>query len=298
VSKEKTLIVIAGPTASGKTDLSLLIAKHYNTCILSADSRQFYKEMKIGTASPSAEVLSEIPHYFIGHLSIHDNYNVSSFETEALTVLDECFQTKDVVVACGGSGLYLDALCYGIDELPDPDPELRNTLNHRYEKEGLSSMLNLLRELDPEYYEIVDKKNPQRILRALEVCLQTNKSYTSQRTRTPKKRNFNIQKYCLSLPRNVLNERINQRTEEMMEAGLLAEAQSLYPYRHLNALKTVGYKELFDFMDKKCSLEESVEKIKTHTRRYAKRQITWFKRDSSYQWASPEEIHLELTRKI
>ncbi len=298
MAKEKTLIVIAGPTASGKTDLSLLIAKHFNTCIVSADSRQFYKEMIIGTAMPSAEVLSEIPHFFIGHLSIHDNYNVSSFETEALTVLDECFRTKDVVVACGGSGLYLDALCYGIDELPDPNPELRNSLTLRYEKEGLIPLLNLLQELDPAYYKIVDKKNPHRILRALEVCLQTGKSYTSQRTRTPKKRNFNIQKYCLSLPRNVLNERINQRTDEMMKAGLLAEAQSLYPYRHVNALKTVGYKELFDFMDKKCTLEESVEKIKTHTRRYAKRQITWFKRDSSYQWANPEEIHLELTRKI
>lgn len=296
--KDKTLIVIAGPTASGKTDLSLLIAKHFNTYILSADSRQFYKEMKIGTASPSAEVLNEIPHFFIGHLSIHDNYNVSTFETEALTVLNECFRSKDVVVACGGSGLYLDALCYGIDELPNPDLDLRNSLNYRYEKEGLLPLLNLLQELDPAYYKIIDKKNPQRILRALEVCLQTGKSYTSQRTSTPKNRDFNIQKYCLSLPRNVLNERINQRTDKMMEKGLLAEAQKLYPYRHLNALKTVGYKELFDFIDKKCSLEESVEKIKTHTRRYAKRQITWFKRDSSYQWANPEEILLELTRKI
>lgn len=292
MSKEKTLIVIAGPTASGKTDLSLLLAQHYNTCILSADSRQCYREMKIGTAMPSEEELQKIPHHFIGHLSIHDSYNVYKFETDALKVLDDCFLTKDTVIACGGSGLYLDALCYGIDELPDPNPALRKELSQDLKTKGIDSLLQQLKKLDPAYYEIVDQKNPQRILRALEVCLQTGKPYSSLRTQTQKKRPFNIIKYCISMPRELLNERINLRTDKMMENGLLAEAEALYPFRHLNALKTVGYAELFDYMDGKCTLEQSITNIKTHTRRYAKRQTTWFKRDKSYQWASSEEICL------
>jgi tRNA dimethylallyltransferase len=289
-TKDKTLLVIAGPTAVGKTALSIELAKILDTCILSADSRQFYKELKIGTATPSQKELSEVQHYFMGHLSIHDYYNVSMYENQALEILHEKFKHHDTVIACGGSGLYIDTLCHGIDNLPDPDPTLRKHLNSLYLQGDINILLNQLKELDPEYYLIVDKNNPKRIMRALEVCLQTNQTYTSMRKSQEKLRDFHMLKYCLTLPREILYQRINERTDQMMVSGLLEEAKALYDYRHLNALNTVGYKELFDFFDGKYSLDESIEKIKTHTRRYAKRQITWFKRDESYQAISPQEL--------
>lgn len=289
-AKEKTLIVIAGPTAVGKTALSIEWAKKLNTCILSADSRQFYKEMKIGTAAPSESELKEVKHHFIAHLSIHDYYNVSMYEIQALEILKQAFKTNDYVIVCGGSGLYIDALSYGIDTLPDPDPVLRKQLTELHLKEGTDDLLRQLKELDPEFYEIVDINNPKRILRALEVCIQTNQTYTSLRKNQQKKRDFSIVKYCLSLPRETLYQRINRRTDQMIADGLLDEAKALCPFRHLNALNTVGYKELFGFIDGKYTLEESIEKIKTNTRRYAKRQITWFKRDKTYQSISPQEL--------
>lgn len=289
-AKEKTLIVIAGPTAVGKTALSIEWAKKLNTCILSADSRQFYKEMKIGTAAPNESELKEVKHHFIAHLSIHDYYNVSMYEIQALEILKQAFKTNDYVIVCGGSGLYIDALSYGIDTLPDPDPVLRKQLTELHLKKGTDDLLRQLKELDPEFYEIVDKNNPKRILRALEVCIQTNQTYTSLRKNQQKKREFSIVKYCLSLPRETLYQRINRRTDQMIADGLLDEAKALYPFKHLNALNTVGYKELFDFIDGKYTLEESIEKIKTNTRRYAKRQITWFKRDKTYQSISPQEL--------
>jgi tRNA dimethylallyltransferase len=289
-AKEKTLIVIAGPTAVGKTALSIEWAKKLNTCILSADSRQFYKEMKIGTAAPSESELKEVKHHFIAHLSIHDYYNVSMYEIQALEILKQAFKTNDYVIVCGGSGLYIDAISYGIDTLPDPDPVLRKQLTELHLKEGTDDLLRQLKELDPEFYEIVDINNPKRILRALEVCIQTNQTYTSLRKNQQKKRDFSIVKYCLSLPRETLYQRINRRTDQMIADGLLDEAKALCPFRHLNALNTVGYKELFGFIDGKYTLEESIEKIKTNTRRYAKRQITWFKRDKTYQSISPQEL--------
>jgi tRNA dimethylallyltransferase len=289
-AKEKTLIVIAGPTAVGKTALSIEWAKKLNTCILSADSRQFYKEMKIGTAAPNESELKEVKHHFIAHLSIHDYYNVSMYEIQALEILKQAFKTNDYVIVCGGSGLYIDALSYGIDTLPDPDPVLRKQLTELHLKKGTDDLLRQLKELDPEFYEIVDKNNPKRILRALEVCIQTNQTYTSLRKNQQKKREFSIVKYCLSLPRETLYQRINRRTDQMIADGLLDEAKALYPFKHLNALNTVRYKELFDFIDGKYTLEESIEKIKTNTRRYAKRQITWFKRDKTYQSISPQEL--------
>jgi len=290
VTAHKTLIVIAGPTASGKTALSIKLAKHFNTCILSADSRQFYREMSIGTAAPSEQELKEVKHYFIQHLSINHYYNVYKFETDALAVLENCFETNDFVIVCGGSGLYLDALCYGIDDLPDPDPILRDNLSTHLANGEIDILLKQLHDLDPDFYETVDKNNSHRIVRALEVCLQTGKPYSSLRKQQQKQRHFNIVKYCLSIPRDELYQRINERSDQMMKNGLLAEVETLYPFRHLNALNTVGYKELFDYLDGKCSLEQSITDIKTHTRRYAKRQITWFKRDKTYQHLSPDEI--------
>lgn len=290
MTENKTLIIIAGPTASGKTALSIALALHFNTPILSADSRQFYKEMKIGTASPSEDELQKVKHFFIGNLSIDDYYNVFKYENEALSILNECFTSNNIVIACGGSGLYLDALCYGIDDLPDPDPILRNKLSTQIKNGETEKLLEQLKEIDPDYYAMVDKQNPQRILRALEVCLQTGKTFSSQRKQQQKNRHFNIVKYCLSLSREELYKRINHRTDSMIKLRLVEEAKTLYPYRNVNALNTVGYKELFDYIDGKCSLEQSITDIKTHTRHYAKRQITWFKRDSSYQWLTSDEI--------
>lgn len=279
-----TLIVIAGPTAVGKTQFCIALAKQYGCSIISADSRQFYREMNIGTAAPTKEEMGNIPHYFVGHLSIKDYYSVSRFEQDVLQLLPTLFQQTNTVIMTGGSGLYLDAVCYGIDELPDPDPAIREEVITLYENEGLSALQTKLQLLDPEYYKSVDVANHKRLIRAIEVCLQTGQAYSSFRSMSQKVRDFDIVKYCLSRPRDILFSRINQRVDLMMEQGFLEETKQLYPYRHLNAMNTVGYKELFQYLDGVLSLEEAVNDIKTHTRRYAKRQLSWFKRDGSYQY--------------
>lgn len=285
-----TLLVLTGPTASGKTALAIRWAERLRTEIISADSRQFYREMRIGTAAPTPDELRRVPNHFVQHLSIHDSYNVYRYEQDALALLEKLFQNHENVILCGGSGLYIDALCNGIDLLPDPDPELREKLHRMLRENRVEEFHQMLKEKDPEYYEVVDRNNPVRMVRALEVCIQTGQPYSTLRKQQAKERPFQIIKYAIALPREVLNERINRRVERMMEDGLETEARQLYPLRHLNALQTVGYRELFDNFDGKCTLEESVEAIKAHTRQYAKRQMTWFKRDSGYRWISPEEI--------
>ena len=285
-----THLVLTGPTASGKTALAIRWAERLRTEILSADSRQFYREMRIGTAAPTPDELRRVPHHFVQHLSIHDSYNVYRYEQDALALLEKLFQNHENVILCGGSGLYIDALCNGIDLLPDPDPELREDLHRMLRENRVEEFHQMLKEKDPEYYEVVDRNNPVRMVRALEVCIQTGQPYSTLRKQQAKERPFQIIKYAITLPREVLNERINRRVDRMMEEGLEAEARQLYPLRHLNALQTVGYRELFDHFDGKCTIDESVEAIKAHTRQYAKRQMTWFKRDSDYRWISPEEM--------
>ena len=280
----KKLIVIAGPTAVGKTSFAIDLALKYNTEILSTDSRQFYSEIKIGTAAPTMEEMAMVPHHFIGNLSIHDYYNVSIYEKEALEKIKNLFLTKDIVVAVGGSGLYIDALCYGIDDLPDADPELRESIIQQYKEKGIEFLQNEVRKRDPEYYSIADLNNPKRLQRALEVIYETGKTYSSQRTRTIKEREFKIEKYVLQMDREKLYERINLRVDQMMDAGLEEEVLSMLPFKNLNALNTVGYKELFDYFEGKISKEQAITDIKTHSRRYAKRQITWFKRYNDFQW--------------
>lgn len=277
-----TLLVIAGPTAVGKTQFAIETALQCESVVLSADSRQFYREMKIGTAAPSNEELATVKHYFIGNLSIHDYYSVSKYEQDVLQLLPSLFAQHNVVVMTGGSGLYIDAVCNGIDELPDPDPEIRQFVNNIYKNDGIESLRSQLRKVDKAYYNSCNLADHKRMIRAVEVSLQMGKPYSDFLKNPHKKRDFNIIKYCLVRPREELFDRINLRVDLMMEQGLLEEARQLYPYRELNSLNTVGYKELFDFFDGKLSLEQAVTDIKTHTRRYAKRQMTWFKRDGSY----------------
>jgi tRNA dimethylallyltransferase len=290
----KKLILIAGPTAVGKTSLSIELARKFNTEIISTDSRQFYREMQIGTAAPTEEELSLAKHHFIGNLSINDYYNVSIFEKEAINLINKLFETKDIIIAVGGSGLYIDALCYGIDDLPDADEKLRADIKSKYKDHGIEYLQNEVKRLDPDYYEIADIKNPKRLQRALEVIYETGKTYSSQRTKKQKQREFQISKYVLNMDREELYQRINLRVDLMMEAGLEKEARSLYPFKDLNALNTVGYKELFSYFDGKISLNQAVTDIKTHSRRYAKRQITWFKRDNSYKWIKEIDEIVEL----
>lgn len=277
-----TLLVIAGPTAVGKTQFAIETALQCESVVLSADSRQFYREMKIGTAAPSNKELATVKHYFIGNLSIHDYYSVSKYEQDVLQLLPSLFAQHNVVVMTGGSGLYIDAVCNGIDELPDPDPEIRQFVNNIYKNDGIESLRSQLRKVDKAYYNSCNLADHKRMIRAVEVSLQMGKPYSDFLKNPHKKRDFNIIKYCLVRPREELFDRINRRVDLMMEQGLLEEARQLYPYRELNSLNTVGYKELFDFFDGKLSLEQAVTDIKTHTRRYAKRQMTWFKRDGSY----------------
>ncbi len=282
--KNKELIVIAGPTAVGKTSYAIELAKKYNTDILSADSRQFYRELQIGTAAPTKEELNAAPHHFIGNLSIHDYYNVSMYEQEALVLIDKLFQKHDKIIVVGGSGLYIDALCYGIDDLPDADETLRNKIKQRFAKEGIEYLQKEVERLDPEFFKIVDQNNHKRLQRALEVCLATGKTYSSQRSNQRKSRPFKIRKLVLNMERELLYDRINKRVDIMMENGLLEEVKSLLPYRNLNALKTVGYTELFRYLDNEISLEQAVTDIKTNSRRYSKRQVTWFKRYDDFEW--------------
>ena len=283
----KTLIVIAGPTASGKTAEAIKLAKKLRTVILSADSRQFYKEMRIGTAVPSLQELQEVKHYFIQHISILDNYDVADYERDAMLLLDKLFKEHDQVVMAGGSGLFIDAVCKGIDPMPDIDPTTRERVSLLYENQGLKGLQSEVKRLDPEYWSVVDWKNPRRLQRALEICYQTGETFTSFRTKKPAKRDFNIVKYALQRDKQDLYNRINQRVEIMLSQGLVDEARKLVPYRRRNALNTVGYKELFDYFDGKCNLMEAVEQIKLNTRHYAKRQMTWLRRDQEYIWINP-----------
>lgn len=286
----KTLIVIAGPTASGKTAFSIQLAKALNTVIISADSRQFYKEMSIGTAAPTPEELLQVKHYFIHNISVEDKYDVADYEREVLQLLDELFKTHDNVILTGGSGLFIDAVCNGIDEMPDVEPEIRQKVENLLQEGGIPALADEVQRLDPEYFAIVDQQNHRRLQRALEICYQTGKTFTSFRQNHTVQRDFNIVKYALLWDRQELIERIDKRVDLMLEQGLLEEAKSLYPKRHLNALNTVGYKELFAYFDGQCTLVEAVEQIKIHTRQYAKRQMTWLRRDDSYTWIMPEEI--------
>ena len=285
----KYLVVIAGPTAVGKTDVAIQLASGLNSEIISADSRQFYKEMSVGTAKPDTLQLSTVKHHFVGHLSIHDYYNVAMFENDALAKLNTLFETHKIVFLAGGSGLYIDALCNGIDDFPDPAPELRAFLKGIYQDEGLAKLQQMLIENDPEYYATVDINNPNRLLRALEVCLTTGKKFSEQRLNNQKIRDFHIIKIALNLPRPELFNRIGQRVDQMMEHGLVDEVKSLVPFRHLNALNTVGYKEIFRYLDSEITLGQAVTDIKTNTRRYAKRQLTWFNRTNEYAWFEPTQ---------
>ncbi len=284
-----TLIVISGPTAVGKTDLCITLAQKLHTDIISADSRQIYREMKIGTARPDEQTLNKAKHYFIGTKSIHDYYTAGMFELEVLDMLRQHFKEKETMIMTGGSGLYINAVCNGIDALPKADPEIRNKLVKQYEEEGIEGIRDQLKLLDPESYHNMDIKNPKRILKALEVTLTTGKPYSSFLTRQKKSRSFHILKIGLRRDRNELYERINKRVDQMIEQGLIEEARELYPYKHLNPLNTVGYKELFDYFDGIISLEEAIRRIKRNTRRYAKRQLTWFARDKEMEWFHPEE---------
>ncbi|MFZ4741386.1 MAG: tRNA (adenosine(37)-N6)-dimethylallyltransferase MiaA, partial [Bacteroidales bacterium] len=276
--------VIIGPTAVGKTAMAIKVAKLLGTEIISADSRQFYKELNIGVAKPSTEELAVAPHYFIGNISITDNYNVSKYEIEALQCLDEIFRKKDTAVLVGGSGLYIDAVCKGIDELPDPEEELREDIKYLFASEGIEALRSQLKILDPVYYNEVDLANPKRIMRAIEVCLTTGKPYSSLRINKQLPRNFNIVKIGLTKEREQLYDIINQRVDVMMEVGLLNEVKGLLAFKDLNALNTVGYKELFAYLADDCSLDEAIEKIKINSRRYAKRQLTWFRRYDDINW--------------
>lgn len=284
-----TLIVLIGPTGVGKTELSLSIAEHYHTVILSSDSRQLYKELKIGTAAPTPEQLSRVPHYFVGTLELTDYYSAAQYEAEVLKKLDELFKSHPVVLMTGGSMMYVDAVCKGIDDIPTVDKETRELMLHRYETEGLEQLCAELRVLDPEYYRIVDLKNPKRVIHALEICYMTGKTYTSFRTRTQKERPFRIVKVGLTREREELYRRINQRVDEMMKEGLLEEAKRVYPYKHLNSLNTVGYKEIFKYLDGEWDLPFAIEKIKQNSRIYSRKQMTWFKRDTDITWFHPDQ---------
>ena len=295
----KTLIVIAGPTASGKTAEAIQLAKKLKTVILSADSRQIYKEMRIGTAVPSPQELHEVKHYFIQNISILSNFNVADYERDSLKLLNLLFKEHEAVVMTGGTGLYIDAVCKGIDPMPDISKEIRKRVNELYNKQGLKGLQDEVQRLDPEYWAIVDWKNPRRLQRALEVCYQTGQTFTSFRSHKPAKRDFTIVKYALQREKADLYSRINHRVEVMLAQGLIDEARSLYPYRRCNALNTVGYKELFDYFDGKCNLMEAVEQIKLNTRHYAKRQMTWLRKDQEYIWINPsigERITFPMTK--
>jgi len=283
----KFLIVVVGPTAIGKTILSIEIAKQLNTEIISADSRQFFRELNIGTAKPLPQELSQIKHHFINSHSISQNYNVGMFETEAISFIDNFFKTNNTLLLTGGSGLYIDAVCKGIDDFPPADALLREELTNNLKKNGIADIQNLLKKLDFIHYEKADLSNPHRIIRALEVCLLTGKPYSSFRKNTAKKRNFNILKIGLTVERNQLYEKINQRVDAMMQQGLLQEVEHLIPYKNNQALQTVGYKELFDYLDNKIDLQTAINLIKQNTRRYAKRQLTWFRKDAEINWFSP-----------
>ncbi len=284
-----TLIVIAGPTASGKTSLAISLAKYFSTEIISADSRQFYQGMDIGTAKPSQEQLSTIRHHFIDSHQITDPYNISDFENDALEKINQLILDHNVVIMVGGSGLYIKAVCQGIDEIPGRDENIREKLIESLEKDGIRSLQDKLKILDEEYYNEVDLSNPHRLIRALEVCMSSGQKFSSLRKSKAISRPFQIINIGLLLERDELYSRINLRVDQMISEGLVDEARSLLPFRQVNALNTVGYKELFDYIDKKCSLEVAIDLIKKNTRNYAKRQMTWFRKEEGMKWFDPEE---------
>ena len=299
-SSDNTLVVITGPTAVGKTALTIELARHYHTPVINADSRQIYRELRIGTAAPSEEQLQQAKHYFVGNKSIHDYYNASMYEQDVLQVLKG--EPSDTNILSGGSMMYIDAVCNGIDDIPTVREDIREEMKRRYEEEGLEALCEDLRRLDPEHYAIVDRQNYRRVIHALEICYQTGRTYTSFRTQSKKERPFRIVKIGLNRDRDELYNRINARVDAMMEQGLLHEAESLYDQRQLNALNTVGYKEMFDYMDGRWSLDEAVERMKGNTRRYARKQLTWFKRDEEVRWFHPGQIdeilkYIEVTRE-
>lgn len=286
----KTLVVLMGPTAVGKTDLSISIAKALHAPIVSSDSRQIYREMNIGTAVPESHQLAAVPHYFIGSRSIHEPYTAGAYERDAIEAIDTLFAESDFVVLAGGSGLYIDAVCMGIDIIPATNPDTRKMLIQRHKTEGLPVLVDWLKRLDEESYNTIDMNNPQRVIRALEVCIIAGVPYSTLRKNFEKIRDFKMVKIGLTRDRAELYQRINQRVDIMMQQGLLDEARSLYEHRELNALNTVGYRELFDYFDGKLTLEEAIELIKRNSRRYAKRQMTWFNRYNDITWFSPDDF--------
>lgn len=285
----KRLIVLLGPTGVGKTALSLNLAEHYLSPIISADSRQFFKGLEVGTAAPTTAQKKRVAHHLVGMLDVTDYYSASEFERDALNIIEDLHKSHDVLIATGGSMMYIDALCNGIDDVPTIDESLRKEVYELYEREGLEPIRAQLKVLDPDFYNEVDLKNYKRVIHALEVCLMTGKPYSSFRTQTKKERPFEIIKIGLTRDRAELYERINNRVDEMISSGLLEEAERFYPQRHLNALNTVGYKELFKYLDGEWSLDFAIEKIKQSTRIYSRKQITWFKRDKEIHWINLSE---------
>jgi tRNA dimethylallyltransferase len=283
----KTLIVIVGPTAIGKTAMAIKVANEFNTEILSADSRQFYKEMEIGTAKPDINELNAAKHHFINSHSVNQLFSTGDFEIEALKTIDQIFKDHDLAIMVGGSGLYVNAVVNGLDEMPEIDLSIREKLNKQFEEEGIKSIQEQLENHDPEYFAKVDQQNPQRMIRGLEVFLSTGKKLSSMLSATKKQRSFKMIKIGLNTDRAILYEQINARVDKMMSLGLLEEVKSLLPYKSNNALNTVGYSELFDFLDHKISLQEAISSIKQNTRRFAKRQLTWFRRDDEINWFEP-----------
>lgn len=295
------LVVLLGPTGVGKTELGLRLAEHFGSPIISSDSRQVYKELPIGTAAPTNKQMARVKHYMVGMLSISDYYSASAFELDVISLLENLFKQQNIVLMTGGSMMYIDAVCDGIDDIPTVRPEIREELYRQYQEEGLAPILEELRRADPKHYGEVDRNNYKRVIHAVEICRQTGRPYSSFRTNRKKERPFNIIKVGLFREREDLYNRINLRVNQMMDDGLLAEAQAVYPYRHLNALNTVGYKELFKYLDGEWNLDFAVEKIKRNTRVYARKQMTWFKRDNRIHWFHPEdedEIMVFLKEKL
>ena len=286
---EKTLIVITGPTAVGKTALCLDIASHFNIPVINADSRQIYRELKIGTAAPTEQQLRQVRHYFVGILELDDYYSASIYEQQVLELLESQFAHSDYALLSGGSMMYIDAVCNGIDDIPTVDDDTRAMMKRRLAEEGLEALCEELRKLDPEHYAVVDRKNPRRVVHALEICHMTGRTYTSFCTHSRKQRPFRVKKIGLNIERDALYDRINRRVDQMMADGLLEEARRLLPKRHLNALNTVGYKEMFTYLDGIWTLDEAVERMKGNTRRYARKQLTWFRNDLQVKWFAPSD---------
>lgn len=288
-SSNPLLVVLLGPTGVGKTDLCIRLADTFRIPIINADSRQIFAEIPIGTAAPTKEQLARVKHYFVGTHHLQDYYSASMFEQDALNIIQNEFLSHPCALMSGGSMMYIDAVCNGIDDIPTVDDQTRTWMKRRLAEEGLPALVQELKELDPEHYAVVDKQNPRRVVHALEICHMTGKTYTSFRTNSKKERPFRILKIGLNRPREELYDRINRRVNQMMADGWLDEARSVYPLRHLNALNTVGYKELFLYFDGTWPLEEAVERIKGNTRRYMRKQLTWFKRDPEIHWFTPDE---------